>query len=130
VAKDLKDILKLWKIKAEHDIKAAEKELFSIDPLTDIVCFHAQQAAEKYLKYFLVSKGEVPSKTHNLKELLIKCISFDEEFKQLDYIIFMTEYAVEMRYPDDFYIPTIKEANEAYKAALNVSKFVLSKISI
>jgi hypothetical protein len=38
VAKDVSEILKLWKIKAEHDFKAAEKELFSIDPLTDIVC--------------------------------------------------------------------------------------------
>ena len=97
MAKDLKEILKLWKIKAEHDIKAAEKELFSIEPLTDIVCFHAQQAAEKFLKCYLVSKGEVPSKTHNLKELLIKCISFDSEFKELEFIVYMTEYAVEMR---------------------------------
>ena len=40
--------IKEWLSKAEKDLKVAED--YKNDPLmTDIVCFHAQQAAEKYL---------------------------------------------------------------------------------
>ncbi|NPU99937.1 MAG: HEPN domain-containing protein [Brevinematales bacterium] len=40
----------------------------------------------------------------------------------------MTEYAVEARYPDDYFIPSADEANEAYRTALKVRDFVLSVI--
>ena len=42
--------------------------------------------------------------------------------------ILLTEYAVEFRYPDDFYIPSIEETKEAYNLALKVKDFVLERI--
>jgi HEPN domain-containing protein len=42
-----------------------------------LVCFHAQQAAEKYLKAFLVSHGIEAEKTHDLERLLETCLERD-----------------------------------------------------
>lgn len=124
MAKELNDILGLWQIKAEHDLKIAQKEIKAEDPLTDVICFHAQQTAEKYLKLYLVSKGIAPLKTHNIKELLNKCREFTRKFDLLKDIVFLTEYAVELRYPDDFFMPSISEAKEAILAAKQVKELV------
>ena len=49
------DLLKAWIKKAENDLIAA-KILFKTkpEPPLDIICFHAQQCAEKYIKAYLV----------------------------------------------------------------------------
>ena len=45
-----------WIIKAEHDLKTVEHELTlpENEVVRDVVCFHCQQAVEKYLKAFLI----------------------------------------------------------------------------
>jgi HEPN domain-containing protein len=128
VAKELKEILALWQIKAEHDLKIACKEIKVANPLTDIICFHAQQTAEKYLKMYLVSKGTEPLKTHSIKDLLNKCQDYSKNFEILKKVVFLTEYAVEARYPDDFYMPSINEAKEAIAAAKKVKELVIKLI--
>lgn len=45
-----------WFRKAESDLADARRTVASEGPY-DTACFHAQQAAEKYLKGFLVSRG-------------------------------------------------------------------------
>ncbi|TAL67168.1 MAG: HEPN domain-containing protein [Bacteroidetes bacterium] len=54
--------------------------LKSDEPITDSICFHSQQAAEKFLKLYLVYKGIEPEKTHNISDLLYKCKLLSEEF--------------------------------------------------
>lgn len=51
------ETVKLWLVKADHDLKTAKDELATDDPATDAVCFHAQQFVEKYLKAYLVFNG-------------------------------------------------------------------------
>jgi hypothetical protein len=51
-----------------------------------------------------------------------------KSFKVWKISFFLNSYAVELRYPDDFYIPDIKEAKKAYETALKVKEFVLKKI--
>lgn len=46
----------------------------SSQALASVVCFHAQQAAEKYLKGLLVVHDEEPPRIHALPELLRKAI--------------------------------------------------------
>ncbi|MEO1068074.1 MAG: HEPN domain-containing protein [Cyanobacteria bacterium J06638_6] len=46
-----------WLAKAEADLQAAELLLNAANPLLDIVCYHAQQCAEKYLKGYLVARS-------------------------------------------------------------------------
>ncbi len=40
---------KKWIKKAENDMKVAKDELNTENPVTDAICFHAQQAVEKLL---------------------------------------------------------------------------------
>ncbi len=122
--------LREWIAKAEKDLKAAEHELsFGKESITEAVCFHAQQAAEKYLKAFLALKGKGFPKTHNLYLLKKLCSEIDPEFRDLR-LGNLQFYAVKVRYPDDFYTPTLEEAEEAYSIALSVRDFVRKKLGL
>lgn len=56
-----------WFKKAESDLKTAEHILTLKESCPfDIVCFHAQQCAEKYLKALLVFRSIDFPKTHDL----------------------------------------------------------------
>ena len=98
------------------------------EPITDTVCFHCQQAAEKCFKAYLVFKGEMPEKTHKIERLIEICLKFDNSFIDLKEIVLLSEYAVEFRYPDDFYIPNIDEARQAYDLALKSKLFILDRL--
>ena len=55
-----------WVDKAEGDWAVAGRELHTPRPVYDVVCFHAHQCAEKYLKAFL-EEGCIPfEKEHDL----------------------------------------------------------------
>jgi HEPN domain-containing protein len=118
-------------IKAGRDYNTAETLLkFSISQdYTEAICFHAQQAIEKFLKAFLIHKDVNIPRTHNLDYLLQKCIEIDERFKILN-VDNLTDYAVDIRYAEDFYIPDYEEANNALKKADNVRHFVWDIFSI
>jgi HEPN domain-containing protein len=92
--------IKNWLIKAMEDIRTIEHEIkFSEEEMvTSTVCFHAQQAVEKLLKAFLVSKNVEFGKTHNLAFLLKLCSDQASEFSKLD-VSKLTFYAIEVRYP-------------------------------
>lgn len=102
------------------------------EPPTDAVCFHCQQAIEKYLKAFLTFQNVRVKKIHDLEALLNLCIEIDKEFENLDKekISSLSFFAVEVRYPDEFYIPTIDEARENLEIALKVKEFILKKLNI
>ncbi|MBA4394903.1 MAG: hypothetical protein C0407_15230 [Desulfobacca sp.] len=51
---DKSDLVREWMNKAERDIGMAELALVNKPEYTDAICFHCQQAAEKYLKAYLV----------------------------------------------------------------------------
>jgi hypothetical protein len=42
----------------------------------------------------------------------------------------LTDYAVDIRYGEDFLIPSINDTKEAYKKAVEVKNFVFKKIGI
>jgi HEPN domain-containing protein len=126
----LREYISKWLIKADHDFTIAGKELKSENPVTDGICFHCQQTAEKYLKAYLISRGNNPDKTHNIENLLTECIRFDEGFDSLKECIVLTEYGVGLRYPDDFYIPDLQEAREAFILAERIKTFVLSRLEM
>ncbi|SRR6266545_6275408 len=60
-----------WVRKAEEDMEGARELGARKPPLRDLVCFHCQQAAEKYLKALLQELGAVVPKTHELEELQV-----------------------------------------------------------
>ena len=50
----IRNLAKQWTKIAERDLITAKQGLETKQIITDTVCFHCQQAAEKYLKAYLV----------------------------------------------------------------------------
>jgi HEPN domain-containing protein len=59
-----------WIDKAEGDLAVALREMAAPAPVYDVICFHAQQCAEKYLKALLEEHKIYFDKTHDLLVLL------------------------------------------------------------
>ncbi len=131
IDEDILELVKQWLIKAEHDLGTIEREFQENqrESYTDIICFHAQQAIEKYLKAYLIFNKTNFSKTHNLEILKELSIKIDKNFNNLE-LGKLNDYAIDIRYADDFYMPTLKEAEEAYDLALKAKEFILPKIII
>ena len=125
------DYTKKWIIKALNDFKVMlnERKVPPKDLVTDAICFHAQQAVEKFLKAYLVAYNIEFGKTHNLKTLLGQCIEHDSDFTRVS-VGDLSDYAVAVRYPDEFYEPTLEEVDKHITIATDVKKFVLDKLTI
>lgn len=72
-----------WLIKANDDLKTSEILLKSEDIPTGAVCFHAQQAVEKFLKAYLTNIDVRTGKTHDIAKLLNMCIQHDKDFEYI-----------------------------------------------
>ncbi len=111
-------IAKQWLAKADNDLLNADNNLKSKKVPFDTVCFHCQQAAEKILKAYLVANQLSYPITHNLLLILEQILPFKPEAEKLrDALALLTPYAVEIRYPDDYDMPSAEDAAEARAAA-------------
>ncbi len=65
------ELVRNWLIKANNDIRVIQNELsLPVEKtVTDGVCFHTQQAIEKFFKAYLISNEIEFPKTHNLEIL-------------------------------------------------------------
>ena len=90
----------------------------------EIICYHCEQAAEKYLKGFLVSKGQMPPKTHDLTNLCNLCSGQGNDFSNLlPQCSFLKQFSVSPRYPQEMSI-TNANVEQAVKYALEVKGFI------
>jgi len=72
------------------------------------ICFHAQQAAEKYLKAFLKFHGQPVPKSHDIRDLITRCAEIDSSFRVLlGQADVLQLFGVEIRYA-----PSKEEAEE------------------
>lgn len=125
------DVVKMWFKKGDSDLKNVENNLASKDIPLDTICSHSQQAIEKYFKGALVYFEKDISKTHDLVKLLTEVVSFIPELSELEEPLEkISEFAVEVRYPDSFYEPTLEDAKESYKFALKIREIILNRIKI
>jgi HEPN domain-containing protein len=119
-----------WIQRAENDISSARHLAENMKPIpAEIVCFHCQQAVEKYLKAFLVYNNQEPLKTHDLTELIKLCSDYSTDFLSLspkcEYLI---PFAVRTRYPGGS-DPEDNDMKIALTYAADVIEFVKTKIS-
>jgi HEPN domain-containing protein len=119
--------LEQWLEKAEHDLLAAKLIIDHQPIILDIACFHCQQAAEKYLKTFLVYHQQDFPKTHNLDLLLKSCTGISHHFNTID-VKNLEDFAVRGRYPHDFLLPTLEETEDFYQIVLTLKALVLKEI--
>jgi HEPN domain-containing protein len=88
--------------KAEADHVVAHRSSRGNPPLHDIVCFHCQQSAEKYLKALLNELGAAIPKTHDLDDLLGLLAAHHPGLRTLRRgLKFLTDFAVDIRYPGE-----------------------------
>lgn len=100
-----------WISKAEEDFSVVLQLLELESPAKGIIGFHCQQAAEKFLKAFLVYHEIDFPKTHNLEYLIELCSHIDPGFSEIN-LLNLTDFGVEMRYPGDFIEPTLSEIHD------------------
>jgi len=124
--KQRRDLVVGWMAKAESDLRALGASL-SADAL-DAACFHAQQAAEKALKAYLIHAGVEFPFTHNLSKLAALVANADPSLAQLvDVVLPLTPYAVELRYDADFW-PDRETADDARGRAERVVREIGAKL--
>ena len=113
--------------KGDSDLADARRTLVSEGPY-DTACFHAQQAAEKYLKALLVWHEQVIPRTHDIEELQRLCVTREPipGLSVLD-LAELTAYAVELRYDAEFWPPQ-PTAQEAVLLAEQVRTVILERI--
>jgi len=95
-----------WFKFADIDLASAEYLRGMHPQPLEIICYHCQQSAEKYLKGFLIYSGVMePPKTHNLDDLCELCYGFDELFSEIRKACsILTAYGVQPRYPNEMLI--------------------------
>ena len=118
-----------WLLRAARDLAAGEHDLQASPPFAGDAAFHAQQAAEKALKAFLVWRDEPFRKTHNLTELGGSCVKLDAGLEPIVRPASrLTEYAWKFRYPGEANEPPRAEAEEALSAARAVYAAILTRL--
>jgi HEPN domain-containing protein len=122
------DLVKNWLEKARRDLVTAKNSLDSSEPFADIICFHTQQAGEKYIKAYLVWREIDFPWTHSLEDLLLLASKADSAFTMLiSDANLLTPYAVEVRYGESDE-PLITDAKKAIEIAKQIRDFVLDKL--
>jgi len=120
------DFVRDWLRKAEGDLHAAG-HLLTTD-LEDYfaAAFHAQQAAEKFLKAVLV-RHQIPfPKTHDIEHLLRLASPVEPSLAQeLASAHILTPFGVEFRYPGE-QTAKLETAQEALEEANRVKEAVLN----
>ena len=89
-----------WRILAERDITVADYLAANMRPVpTEIIAFHCQQAAEKYLKGALVILGEEPPYIHDLDILCALALKHRPSFVSISSLCAIINYfSVQPRY--------------------------------
>lgn len=88
-----------WLRQAEKDLESAHDS--STAGHYEWACFQSQQAAEKALKAFLYSKGLRAILSHSIRDLVLDCARYEEDFRDLtSQGKVLDTYYIATRYPN------------------------------
>ena len=122
------DIAGEWFAFAENDLNSAKFLLQMLPTPYEIICYHCQQSAEKYLKGYIALNGGKLIKTHDLVLLNKICSQYAVDFKEVeDDCIELVDYGVQVRYPANTEL-TENDMAKAIESAETIRRFVLDKI--
>ena len=121
----LRELVLQWLQKATADLDAAEQLRSQGGHLREIVAFHCQQAAEKYLKALLVRHQIEFPKTHDIARLLDRLATVNPGITEsLRDAEVLTPFGVEVRYPSE--APEVLPGGETL--AIDVARHVRDAI--
>jgi len=126
----MNEIVAEWAEKAESDYRVAERESrVRKTPSYDMVCFHTQQCAEKYLKALLTHR-QIPFRPiHDLEVLLGLAIPASPDLEVIRArLLLLNDYAVDVRYPGES--ATKEEARAAVQAVRAVRALIRPKLGL
>jgi HEPN domain-containing protein len=117
----------IWLHRARSNLRIAQRGKGEGIFLEDL-CFEAQQAAEKSIKAMLIYlSGDYP-KRHSFTLLLAKLEEFRSVPDTIKEVVELTDYAVQTRYPGDYYPVTEAEYERALELAERVLGWVEAQI--
>lgn len=88
-----------WLDKAEEDFQFADS-VIEETPFHAQICFHFHQAAEKYLKAFIIAQDLDFKKIHDLPVLLKLCSASESNLQLIEEDCkFLNRYYIDTRYP-------------------------------
>lgn len=119
---------KAWMEKAWRDLEMAQRAVAVMPPFHDMAVYHCQQSGEKAVKAFLVLRGLVFEKTHDIELLISLACEIEPGFSKLsDAADALTPYATRFRYPNATFSlePLPAEFLEALDHARSIYDFVL-----
>ena len=121
------DLARDWFNLANQDILVSQDALEK-EHCYSVICFHAHQAAEKYLKGFLALHNMVAEKTHDLQSLMRQCqdLKCMPELAKIE-LEDLTKFAIEGRYSPSF-SPDPAIAEEALSRAQYIKEIILSYV--
>lgn len=122
----IRDFVRQWLDKAEEDLRAGEILLDSDLEDFDSVGFHAQQAAEKFIKAVLV-RHQIPfPKSHSIQLLRGLVAQADKALaEKLSPADSLTPYGVEFRYPGESEPVSWEQGAETVQIAGQIRKEIL-----
>ncbi|MFN3466715.1 MAG: HEPN domain-containing protein [Candidatus Brocadiales bacterium] len=120
------EVIEEWIRRAEEDLAFASSCLKDKDRYFAQICFHFHQAAEKYLKAFIIAKGLELEKIHDLVRLLKICSTREPTLMDLrEACEFLNPFYIETRYPIHWPIHhTREEAENAQKFAAMIGETI------
>lgn len=125
-----KQLVKQWYERALSNLRLAKLGKISNEIYLEDLCFNAQQAAEKSLKALCVKLNVPLPKTHNIMYLLKLIQNAGIEIpKPIIDASALNEYAVESRYPGDYYPVNKEDYAEAIMIAEKTLRWVKDIIS-
>lgn len=119
-------IVNEWLNKSDEDFHFADVNLKEGGNFYAQICFHFQQAAEKYLKAFIVAYDLEFEKIHNLVSLLKICSKKESSLSSIfDECDFLSDFYIDTRYPVHWPTEYTKEkALKAKEAVLKIAETV------
>jgi len=114
--------------KAEKDILTvnvlSDKIFYPENLMYDIICFHATQAVEKFLKSYIISNGKTVEKIHDLDILQKAAMEIDNSFsKIMDNCLLLNEFVPNVKYDDDENPITKQNINDIIKSLNTICNF-------
>lgn len=125
-------IVNEWLEKADSDFRYAKMSFENFDDFYAQICVLCHDAAEKYLKAYLIYHNLKPEKIHDLVTLHKQCIKVSENDTTSARIEeecrLLNQYYIPLKYPSHYPAVDRKKAKEAIEAIEVISKTIKNKI--
>lgn len=114
-----------WLARAGEDLLTIARCLTAEPIPWGAVCFHGQQAAEKYVKVLLIQRWKPPPRTHDLAELAGAARTIGYPLPDLaTECKLLKAYAVGARYPEDLPLPNDATGRAVLAASQRIIELV------